>query len=304
MKPINEEIIRKQIFSTHSPPSEEIVFIHSLLNYHLGPPEDQLPMEGPGARNFGPRTKAKVQRFQEVNNIDIGTPSFRDGIVGPHTWDKLLEKQQLTTTIIVTPAPVLPPLKVPGVLPGLPLPPAPIIPVPRLTLDSVQVQYGGQVTVPFNSGDKSILSYVLQVVFVVLNKNNKQKPHLEGQFGAQVAANQFLDSPFDPFPKDNSRFDAAVTATLFGNNLPGSGTRFVWGVGAQGALIKSVSGPQFSGQGTLLIQPSVNLDKDGTWQVTGQAGLLGTVEVPNRFHNGVWKLSGGAAFSLSITANF
>ena len=86
MKPINEVTLKKQILSTNSPPSDEIAFLHALLNHHLGPPDDQLPTEGkPGGRNFGPRTKAKVQKFQDVNKIDFGTKFFKDGVVGPHT---------------------------------------------------------------------------------------------------------------------------------------------------------------------------------------------------------------------------
>jgi hypothetical protein len=63
---------------------DEIVFLHKLLNSHLGPPGDQLPMVGPEASAFGPRTEAKVKKFQEVNKIDIGTKDFKDGVVGPY----------------------------------------------------------------------------------------------------------------------------------------------------------------------------------------------------------------------------
>ena len=69
MKPIDEVTLRKQFLSTNSPPSDEIVFLHTLLNYHLGPPDDQLPVIGSGARNFGPRTKAKVQRFHRRTTL-------------------------------------------------------------------------------------------------------------------------------------------------------------------------------------------------------------------------------------------
>ena len=60
---------------------DEVVFLHKLLNYHLGPPDDQLPMVGPNASAFGPRTEAKVKKFQKINKIDFGTKDFMDGRV-------------------------------------------------------------------------------------------------------------------------------------------------------------------------------------------------------------------------------
>jgi hypothetical protein len=54
---------------------DDVVFLHMLLNYHLGPPDDQLPLTGRDATAFGPRTEAKVKKFQEVNKIDTRTAS-------------------------------------------------------------------------------------------------------------------------------------------------------------------------------------------------------------------------------------
>jgi hypothetical protein len=81
---------------------QDVTLLHALLNYHMPPPDDQLPVAGPGALDFGPRTLAKVKKFQEINKIDFGTKYFMDGVVGPNTWAALTKTQQVTVT--VTPA--------------------------------------------------------------------------------------------------------------------------------------------------------------------------------------------------------
>ena len=78
----------------------EVTFLHALLNYHLPPPDDQLPLTGPGAADFAPRTEAKVKKFQQINKIDFGTKDFMYGVVGPHTWPELTKTQQITVTIV------------------------------------------------------------------------------------------------------------------------------------------------------------------------------------------------------------
>jgi murein L,D-transpeptidase YcbB/YkuD len=119
---------------------DEVVFLHKLLNYHLGPPDDQLPMVGPDASAFGPRTEAKVKKFQEVNKIDFGTKNFKDGVVGPHTWKVLTETFRVTGIILAAPQLRLKPPTFPPNL-QIPKPPQPIlIPVPKLTLPTIQVQ--------------------------------------------------------------------------------------------------------------------------------------------------------------------
>jgi hypothetical protein len=82
---------------------DEIVFLHKLLKSHLGPPGDQLPMVRPEASAFGPRTEAKVKKFQEVNKIEIGTKDFKDGVVGPRTWKALTETFMMTGIILAAP---------------------------------------------------------------------------------------------------------------------------------------------------------------------------------------------------------
>jgi len=291
MKPIDEIALRRQVLSTSSPPSDEIAFLHALLNHHLGPPEDQLPMIGSGARDFGPRTKAKVQRFQGVNNIDVGTRSFKDGIVGPHTWDALLEKQQMTVTVIAAPK-----LKLPDPFPPRPpVPiPTPVIPVPKLTLN-VQLQIGEQGTLPTQG--KATASHTLQLSAVILNKNDKDKAHLEGQLGPQIAFNRSVDP--------GSKTDVGFVAALAANNLLGSGGRFSWSIQAQAALVKSVTNPSASGQAGVIGQANLSVDKNDVVQVTSQVGGILSAEAPNRLNGDRWKVTGGLVvyFGVTITYN-
>src|SRR5262249_8554682 len=78
----------------------EVTFLHALLNYHLPLPDDQLPLTGAGAADFGLRTEAKVKKFQQIKKIDFGTKDYMDGVVGPHTWPELTKTEQITLTIV------------------------------------------------------------------------------------------------------------------------------------------------------------------------------------------------------------
>jgi peptidoglycan hydrolase-like protein with peptidoglycan-binding domain len=92
MRPIKESNLKT--LRRDRDKGDEVVFLHSLLNRHLGPLDDQLPLEGSGAADFGQRTEKKVKKFQQLNRIDIGTRFFMDGVVGAHTWAKLLENSK------------------------------------------------------------------------------------------------------------------------------------------------------------------------------------------------------------------
>jgi hypothetical protein len=74
-------------------------------------------------------------------------------------------------------------------LPGMFPPPSPIaIPVPKLTLDNFQLQVGEQVTIPLSGPVTS--AHSVQIVAVILNKNDKENVHPEGQFGFVTNFNQ------------------------------------------------------------------------------------------------------------------
>ncbi len=145
MRPINVESL-KTLRRTMK--GDEVVFLHSLLNHHLGPPDDQLPVQGSGADDFGPRTEAKVKRFQEVNRIDVGTRLFKDGVVGPHTWKVLTDTQQVKITVLAAPSLKLTPPTFPSFPGSFPPRSQTAIPVPKLTLDNLQIQAGEQGHVP------------------------------------------------------------------------------------------------------------------------------------------------------------
>jgi hypothetical protein len=268
---------------------DEVVFLHSLLNHHLPAPDDQLPVQGPGASDFGPRTEAKVKRFQEANKIDFNTPDFKDGVVGPHTWAVLAipEKQAV---VVVTPTPSLTPPTIPPVIPR---PQPPVIPVPKLTLGvDFQLQIGQQITIPFDS-DPVTLARQIQLVAVFLDRRNQENFHVEVQAGPQIAFN----SPAGP---NDSKTDLGFVAVLNFANLPGSGDSFTWSAAAQLALIKSLSNPLPPGlQSSGLVQGNISVLKRGgrdVVQLTGQAGILLEADAPTKeINRWTWK-SGGILF--------
>jgi hypothetical protein len=277
---------------------QEIVFLHALLNQHLGPPDDQLPVHNPGAADFGPRTEAKVKRFQELNRIDVGTAFFRDGVVGPHTWAKLAEVQQATVTVLGDPQFKLTPPTFPSFPGSFPAQPPVAIPVPRLTFDNIQVQAGEQGTLPFGSGGVTV-AHSFQAVGVFLNKNDKDEFHPEIQIGPTIL--------FNRGPGASSKTDLGFLAVLNLANLPGSAGRFNWSVQAQLALIKSLSNRSGSVQISGLAGANLSVIRRGSvdvLQLTTQLGIVGEFDPPNDDNGGVWKVSAGAVAFFGLTGTF
>jgi peptidoglycan hydrolase-like protein with peptidoglycan-binding domain len=292
----------------------EVKLLHALLNYHLPPPDDQLPLTGPGAMDFGPRTLEKVRKFQEVNKIDIGTKDYMDGVVGPHTWAELTKTQQLTVTI--SPAPPtglqraierhfpVPHLTPPDVTPPSPVPGDSPAPPPKgIVLDSIQVQAGGQGTLPlrpFNWRQWTASSQV-QIIGILLSREKKQNFHLEGQFGIQETEN------FGP-GASGSRRDFSFLAVLNEANIPGfkQNSPWSWSVQEQFALIKSLSNS--SGSLQLSAMPSLNFslikDKNDNdvLQLTGQSGLILEIDPPDGTSG--WSLKAGFSAFLGLTGTF
>jgi hypothetical protein len=276
----------------------DVLLLHALLNYHLGWPDDQLPVEGAGANDFGPRTEAKVKRFQEINKIDFGTKYFKDGVVGRHTWEALNETHQITVSVIATPK--LTPPTFPS-LPGMfPAKPPVAIPVPGLTLDNIQIQAGEQVTFPLTGGG-IVNSHVLQVVAVLLKKKDKANFHTEIQIGPTILSNH---GPGASGP-GASKTDFGLLGILNLANMPGSGGRFNWSVQAQLALIKSLSTRGGSGQVSIFGVANLNLDKDGIIQATAQIGPVFEADPPSSVNGNKWGLKAGAGafFGLTGTIN-
>ena len=143
----------------------DVRWLHVLLNYHLPPPYNLLPITGNGAEDFGPLTLKSVKRFQEVNRIDTGTPDYMDGRVGPHTWEVLHSVAEVTSSITIVPT-TTPPAPTPSGTPNpTPTPPAP----PAVAADGmVQAQAGQTVVIPFKG--KPSGSQGLQVGILVLGK--------------------------------------------------------------------------------------------------------------------------------------
>jgi hypothetical protein len=274
----------------------DVVFLHALLNYHLGPPNDQLPVTGSGAADFGPRTEAKVKRFQEVNNIDRGTKFFKDGVVGPHTWKVLNQLKEVRIDLTFIPKLQLTPPTFPNLPQLSPLAVPPL--VPPLHLDNIQIQAGETGTIPFSG--KATGAHTLQVVGVFLSKADGF--HVEVQLGPQIA--------FSHGPGADSKVDFSIVGVLNIANLPGSTGNFNWSIQSQIALIKSLTNPQGSGQASVLAQTNVSLIKDSKGrdilQATVQGGGYLEADPPSDSNDHRWKFKPGVTtfFGFTVTANF
>ena len=106
----------------HSPPGDDIRFLHIRLNQMLPKTTDQLPESGDGANNFGPRTEAKVKAFQQKFKIDYGKKDYMDGVVGSHTYDYLDRCVDLNMRVFRLPELVLPIWPPPPKRPSWPMP--------------------------------------------------------------------------------------------------------------------------------------------------------------------------------------
>jgi hypothetical protein len=270
---------------------DEVIFLHKLLNYHLGPPSDQLPMVGPEASAFGPRTEAKVKKFQEVNKIDIGKKDFKDGVVGPHTWKALTEPFMMTGVILAAPQLRLnPPTFPPNV--QIPQRPPILIPVPKLTLPTIVVQSGAQFTF---DGDTSVSSSFQITAFLLKRKDGIIR---EVQGGPVI-----VDTPSGR----TDRTDIGIVASISTGDLPGSGDVFSWSVQQQDQLLKSVTDRAASGQSFNLIEVDLTIFKKAdiaTIKATGQGGVIFEVDSPGRDNNRKWEGKAGIGGFLGITVTF
>ena len=285
----------------------EVRFLHALLNYQLPWPDDQLPLAGPEAMDFGPRTEAKVKKFQDINKIDFGTKDFMDGVVGEHTWAALTKTQQVTVT--VTPAPSngleraierhfrpSPSLTPPSlVFPGKSPPP----PSKGLVLDSIQLQAGGQGTLPLSSRPNFLHwrertgSFSLQIVAVILDPGIKKDLHKEIQFGAGI----------------DSEGNLSFLAVLNYANMPGfaDDSRWSWGLQGQLALTKSLLNGSGSIQGSVMPSVNFSLIKRGdndVLQVTGQSGLILELDPPGETNDHRWDVKAGLGAFLGLTGTY
>ena len=295
LRPIDIATARKLRLGMKGP---DVLLLHALLNHHLGPPDDQLPVDGADAETFGPRTEAKVKRFQEINRIDINTRYFKDGVVGQHTWKVLNEAQQVTLQVIATPTPKLNPPTFPA-HPAVPFPRT--IPVPKLTLNddigfAIQLQAGEQGMFPVTGGGVTV-SHSLQVVAIMLKKKDKDSFHPELQLGPTILSNRG--------PGADSKTDLGFLAILNLANMPGSAGRFNWSVQSQLALLKSLSNRGGSGQLSVFGVANLNIIKDGSLQATTELGPVIEADPPTSDNGNKWGLKAGlgAFFGLTGTLN-
>jgi hypothetical protein len=271
---------------------DEVVFLHRLLNYHLGPPADQLPMAGADASAFGPRTEAKVKKFQEINKIDFGTKDYMDGRVGPHTWKALTEMFVMTGVVLAAPQLALTPPTFPPNL-QIPKPPQPIvIPVPKLTLPIIQVQGGANFTF---DGSTSVSSSIQITAFLLKRKDGLIR---EVQAGPVI-----VDTPSG---KTDTR-DIGIVASVSSGDLPGSGDFFSWSVQQQDQLLKSVTDRAGSLQSFNLIEVDLTIFKKPdiiSIKATGQGGPVFELDSPGRDNNRKWEGKAGLGAFLGLTVTF
>jgi hypothetical protein len=274
---------------------DEVVFLHKLLNYHLPPPDDPLPMVGPEASAFGPRTEAKVKKFQEVNRIDFGTRDFKDGVVGRHTWKVLTEPFMMTSIILAAPQLRLNPPTFP---PNLQIPPPPkpiLIPVPKLTLPTIQVQSGASFTFDTASGDTSVANSFQITAFLLKRKDGIIR---EVQTGPVI-----VDTPSGR----TDRTDIGILASISTGDLPGSGNVVSYSIQQQDALLKSVTDRAGSVQSFNLIELDILLFKKKdvvNIKATGQGGVVFELDSPGRDNNRKWEGKVGVGGFLGVTVTF
>jgi hypothetical protein len=280
----------------------DVRWLHVLLNYHLPPPYNLLPITGNGAEDFGPLTLKSVKRFQEVNRIDAGTADYMDGRVGPHTWEVLHTVAEVTSTIAIVPsntAPAAAPSRSPNATPTPPAqtPATPALPTPpAVQADGmVQAQAGETVFIPFKG--KPSQGQGLQVGILVLGKADGSTS--QTQIGYVGSLNLFA--------KDvNSTRTSGVFASWQTKNLPSPWKRLTWTVQMQEAITNSVAGgAAFTTTG--LVSANVSLAKnkqgDDVVQLTGQAGLFMEVDSPTQADNR-WSASGGGTGFLGLTLTY
>jgi hypothetical protein len=279
----------------------DVRWLHVLLNYHLPPPYNLLPITGNGAEDFGPLTLKSVKRFQEVNRIDAGTADYMDGRVGPHTWEVLHTVAEVTSTIAIVPtttsaAPTPP--RSPNTTPAPAVPPpvaAPPASTPPVADGMVQAQAGETVVIPFKG--KPSQAQGLQVGILVLGKADGSTS--QTQFGYVGSLNLFA--------KDiHSTRTSGVFASWQTKNLPSPWKRLTWTIQMQEAITNSVAGgAAFTTTG--LVSANVSLAKnkqgDDVVQLTGQAGLFMEVDSPTQADNR-WSASGGGTGFLGLTLTY
>lgn len=270
----------------------DVRWLHVLLNYHLPPPYNLLPITGNGAEDFGPLTLKSVKRFQEVNRIDAGTPNYMDGRVGPHTWEVLHMVAEVTSSITITPSATpsaTAQAGTPKTTPSVPTPPA-------VAADGmVQAQAGQTVVIPFKG--KPSGSQGLQVGILVLGKADGSTS--QTQLGYVGSLNIFA--------KDLNRSrTSGVFASWQTKNLPSPWKRLTWTVQMQEAIANSVAGgAAFTTTGVVSANLSLAKNKQGddVVQLTGQGGLFLEVDSPSQADNR-WSASGGGTGFLGLTLTY
>jgi hypothetical protein len=280
----------------------DVRWLHVLLNYHLPPPYNLLPITGSGAEDFGPLTLKSVRRFQEVNRIDAGTPDYMDGRVGPHTWEALHAVAEVTSNITIVPSKTptaATPSGAPNKAPTAVTPPAAASRVPTppaVQADGmVQGQAGETVFIPFKG--KASQSQGLQVGILVLGKADGSTSQTQVGYVGSV----------NLFEKDlNRTTTSGVFASWQTKNLPSPWQRLTWTMQMQEAITNSVAGgAAFTTTGLVSANLSLKKNKHGddVVQLTGQAGLYLEVDSPSQADNR-WSASGGGTGFLGLTLTY
>jgi len=291
---------------------EDVGLLHGFLNYHLEKPDDQLPtLRQPGALDFGPRTEAKVKRFQKVNKIDFGTKDYMDGVVGDHTWKILTQRNR-----VVFKAESRPPSAQSPPRPTIQLPPRPATqekdtdenpPFPRFPVEGpskfqlrrIDLQLGGT----WSSTSTKNLSWGLQIFTTFLKKADGF--HLEHGTGLLASGN------YDPRRGkgwDDSKADVGVGWSVKWANIPPSTETVNWSINTMTWLMKSVTDRNAATIGLPL--PGVEVDyslyknKSVELILMASGGPLLNVELPSQFNNHECRLKAGGNAFFGLTGQF
>ena len=268
--------------------------LHAALNWHLPPPSDQLPLDGPDGDGFGPRTEAKVKEFQRLVGF---TGRDVDGVVGGKTRPYLFFAHDLNIAILksIPPNPgsdeIIPRLTIP--LPPLKMPWPPVVtrplPQPTLHVDNLQLQAQQQTTIQgFHSFSSVIVQasvtlltrqdgrhFELQLTPVQLGVNSSQSDsNADFSIAVQASASNIFNSPQQSGDFVVSLFGQAMAQRSITQKLP-----VVVGIGG-GALAQFILKKD---KWMLFWQgmPFLNIDGRGTLSVGGQVATGLTFQFAN-----------------------
>jgi len=298
----------------------EVCLLHILLNAHLPTPDDQLPIFWePGGYDFGPRTEAKVKRFQKINKIDFGTDKYMDGVVGKHTWKFLAENLcKIDATLSGHPKAKKKPETRPESAPTQVSDKEPIPEIPRSSYEGpykfsrIDFQFGPNWVSPA-VGNYQSWQFLLSGTFL----RKADGFHVEHGVGVLSQINKQIGKGWD-----DSKVDLGLAWSVKWANMPTPAwpwfkkwfNRVSWSIGTQTTVMKTLDNTPATTIGLPLpgLEVDVRLLKhrigktEIEWDLMASGGPFLNVEIPRnlRSNNYEVRLSLGATGFLGLTGQF